>query len=132
MINFFDTNVLLYVVGPSSLKSEHAKDLIGGGGVISVQVLNEFIHVSRRKLRMDFFEIETALEFFKSSLEVVPLSIDVQLTALAIARSTNFEIFDCNLIAAAELSNCSVLLTEDLNHGQQVGRVLLQNPFKAN
>ena len=47
---FFDTNLLLYLLSEEPAKSEKAEDLIAHGGVISVQVLNEFVSVATRKL----------------------------------------------------------------------------------
>jgi len=48
---FFDTNLLLYLLSEEPAKSEKAEDLIAHGGVISVQVLNEFVSVATRNLR---------------------------------------------------------------------------------
>jgi len=131
MANFFDTNVLIYAVGQIPSKSNRAIDLVESGGVISTQVLNEFVHVCRRKLRLDFSAIEIALEHFKEFLEVVPVSLDTQLSALAIAQTTNIDIFDCNIVAAADLSGCSTLLSEDMQDGQRVRNVRIQNPFRG-
>ena len=39
--------------------------------------------------------------------------------------------YDALIVAAAELAGCDVLYTEDLNHGQRIGRVVVRNPFKA-
>jgi predicted nucleic acid-binding protein len=47
--SFFDTNVLLYVASGDSAKSDQAEKLIGDGGIISVQVLNEIANVARRR-----------------------------------------------------------------------------------
>ena len=49
---FFDTNVLLYLISGDSIKADRAEELIGAGGVISVQVLNEFASVASRKNSM--------------------------------------------------------------------------------
>ncbi|HXC12546.1 MAG TPA: hypothetical protein VNV39_06870 [Stellaceae bacterium] len=48
---FFDINLLLYLLSEEPAKSEKAEDLIAHGGVISVQVLNEFVSVATRNLR---------------------------------------------------------------------------------
>jgi predicted nucleic acid-binding protein len=47
---FFDTNVLVYVVGHRDDRTAAAEALVAGGGVVSVQVLNELAAVARRKL----------------------------------------------------------------------------------
>ena len=51
--DFFDTNVLLYLVSEDTKKADRAEALVRQGGVISVQVLNEAANVARRKMRMD-------------------------------------------------------------------------------
>ncbi len=58
---FFDTTVLVYILKKGDKKSAIAEQLLAGGGVLSVQVLNEFANVARRKLGMTWKEIEEAL-----------------------------------------------------------------------
>jgi len=57
----FDTSVLLYTLSDDALKNGIVRRLLVDGGCISVQVLNEFVNVTRRKLRMDWDEIGRAL-----------------------------------------------------------------------
>ena len=54
---FLDTNVLLYVFTADDSRNEQAASLIASGGVVSVQVLNEFVEMSRRKLRREWDEV---------------------------------------------------------------------------
>ena len=49
---FFDTNVLLYLLSEDTTKSDRAEELVANGGVISVQVLDEFAAVASAKLGM--------------------------------------------------------------------------------
>jgi predicted nucleic acid-binding protein len=49
---FFDTNVLLYLLSGDASKADRAEALVAAGGIISVQVLNEFASVASRKLGM--------------------------------------------------------------------------------
>ena len=58
---FFDTNVLVYVVGQRDERTAAAEALVAGGGVVSVQALNELASVARRKLGMTWDEIVEAL-----------------------------------------------------------------------
>src|ERR1700732_1296149 len=67
---FFDTNILVYTT-TSDAKKQRAAACLRRGGVASVQVLNEFVHVARRKLRHDWPQIEFALELFRDSLDDV-------------------------------------------------------------
>jgi predicted nucleic acid-binding protein len=61
---FFDTNLLLYLLSEEPAKSEKAEELIAHGGVISVQVLNEFVSVATRKLAMTIPKSETFSPLF--------------------------------------------------------------------
>jgi predicted nucleic acid-binding protein len=58
---FFDTNVLIYAFSTDDPRSARAEALFAEGGVIGIQVLNEFTNVTRRKLRWQWQEIEAAL-----------------------------------------------------------------------
>ena len=57
---FFDTNILVYTA-TSDARKQRAVDCLGRGGVVSAQVLNEFVHVARRKLHHDWPQVELAL-----------------------------------------------------------------------
>ncbi len=46
---FFDSNVLIYLLSDDQAKASRAEELLGRGGTISVQVLNEITNVARRK-----------------------------------------------------------------------------------
>ena len=50
---FLDTNVLVYAFSDDDSRKNDAASLIASGGVVSVQILNEFVDVARRKLRKD-------------------------------------------------------------------------------
>lgn len=128
MSKFFDTNILLYLVeyGP---KMSVAEALLQKGGIVSVQVLNEFVDVCRRKHKMNFDDISAFLAPVKATLEIVDLTVSCHERAVEIAASTNVRIYDACILAAAELAGCDVLYTEDLNNGQRIGGVTIVNPF---
>ena len=58
---FFDSNVLIYAMASGDSRRERAQQLVAQGGVISVQVLNEFIAMARRKMRMPWENVIEAL-----------------------------------------------------------------------
>jgi len=69
---------------PRIISSTVAKDLIANGGVVSVQMLNEFVNVARRKLRRDWRQIEGALDLLRRLLDPpIPLTIDLHESAIA-------------------------------------------------
>lgn len=57
-VSFFDTNVLLYLVAGDAAKADRVERALSRGGVISVQVLNEFTNVARRKMQLSWAERE--------------------------------------------------------------------------
>ena len=59
---FFDTHLLLVLLSADTAKAQRAEELVGEGGVISIQVLNEFASVAARRLRMSIAEIRECLE----------------------------------------------------------------------
>ena len=65
--DFFDTNVVLYLLSADTAKADRAEELLALGGTISVQVLNEFVAVASRKLRMPLSEIQGRATFPRSA-----------------------------------------------------------------
>lgn len=127
--SFLDSNVLLYLLEPGTRKSQRSRGLVSAGAFVSVQVLNEYSDVARRKRMLCWDDIVNSLEPIKESCVVLPVNIALHERALSIVRETNLRIFDANIVAAAELAGCDVLYTEDLNNGQRIGRVTIVNPF---
>jgi predicted nucleic acid-binding protein len=126
---FFDTNVLVYIV-TSDAKKQVAADCLRRGGVASVQVLNEFVHVARRKLRHDWPQIEFALGQFRNSLDdVVPVTLNTHMDALAFARDHSIAFYDALIVAAAIAAGCDTLFSEDMQHGRIIGGLAIVNPF---
>ncbi|WP_305663907.1 PIN domain-containing protein [Phenylobacterium sp.] len=128
---FFDANILVYLLTDDAEKASGAEALVHAGGVISVQVLNEFAHVALRKLQLPWPHIVSTLEILRSLLRVTPLTLETHLTALEIAQSHRLGIFDAQIVAAARGAGCSTLYSEDMHSGLTVGGVTLVNPFAA-
>ena len=129
---FFDTNVVLYLLSADTAKADRAEELLAAGGTISVQVLNEFAAVSRRKLHMEWPEIREALAPIRAVCRVEPLSADTHDRAIEIGERYGLSVYDSLIVAAALLAGCKTLYSEDMQHGQVMERTLtIRNPFKA-
>ena len=129
---FFDTNVLLYLLSEDAAKADRAEDLLADGGVISVQVLNEFAAVASRKLGLAWPEIREVLGTAQSLCRVEPLTMATHERGLAIAERYGFSVYDSLIVAAALLAGCGVLWTEDLQDGQHIeDQLTVKNPFAA-
>ena len=129
---FFDTNVLIYAFTSRDRRCARAEALLAEGGVIGVQVLNEFTNVARRKLRWDWPQVDSALAVIAELVEPVrPLTAGIHRHAVTLARGDALSFYDALIVAAAADADCQVLLTEDLQHGRKFGDVTIQNPFLA-
>jgi predicted nucleic acid-binding protein len=128
---FFDTNILVYVVGEKDMRTDKAEALVAGGGVISVQVLNEFANVSRKRLRMSWEDIGEALAAIRVLCpSPLPLTIDTHDAGRRIAAKYGFSMFDGLIAASALEAECDTLYSEDLQDGQVIeGRLTVRNPF---
>ena len=131
MSPFFDTNVLLYAVRLEDPRAERARLLLGDGGIISVQALNEFTSVARRKLGQPWGEIKEKLGAVRALCEVKPLTVATHQRALALAERYGYQIYDALQLASALENGCSILYTEDLQHGQQIEGLTIRNPFET-
>ncbi len=126
---FFDTNILVYIA-TSDPKKQLAADCLGRGGVASVQVLNEFVHVARRKLRHDWPQIEFALGLFRAALDdIVSVPLNTHTGAVLLAREHSLSFYDALIAAAAIEAGCDTLFTEDMQHGRKFGGLTIVNPF---
>ncbi len=128
---FIDTNVLLYLFSADAAKADRAEQAVGAGGVISVQVLNEFASVATRKLSMSIAEAQEALAVIRANCTVVPLTEQTHDLGMALAADHALSIYDAMILAAALQAGCSDLLSEDMQHSQRIaGRLTIRNPFR--
>ena len=106
--------------------------MIGDGGMISVQVLNEITNVARRKMGMSWTETHTFLSLVRSLLPVQPLTIDVHETGLALAERYGLSIYDAMIAASALHADCDTLWSEDMQDGMVLDdRIRIVNPSRT-
>ena len=130
--SFFDTNVLLYIASGDLTKADRAEELIGAGGTISVQVLNEIANVARRKMAMSWTDTRAFLSMIRGLLPVEPVTIDVHETGLALAERPGLSIYDAMIAASALHADCDTLWSEDMRDGIVLdNRLRIVNPFRA-
>jgi predicted nucleic acid-binding protein len=127
--SFFDTNVLLYLLSKDVTKADRAEVLLVSGGVVSVQVLNEFASVASRKLVMTISEIREILSTIRALCLVRPLDIETHELGLDMAERYGFSIYDGLIVAAAVRAGCKILYTEDLQQEQAIDQLTIRNPF---
>lgn len=129
---FFDSNVLIYAFTQAGEKTQQARLLISEGGAVSVHVLNETANVLRRKFKTPWQHIGQIID---SILENCPgpltLSLEMHRSALRICERYGYSVYDGLVIAAALEARCSILYSEDMQHGQTVESLRIVNPFRA-
>jgi predicted nucleic acid-binding protein len=127
---FFDTSVLIYAIAGDDGRSAQAESLLAAGGNLSVQVLNEFAAVARRKLNMSWKEISEALGAVRVLCEPPgPLTIAIHDAAVRIAEFYGYHIYDSLILAAALDAKCNLLYSDDMQDGQTIDSLTIRNPF---
>jgi len=134
---FLDTNILIYSVDQASpAKQIRARRLVTDSatskrGVISYQVVQEFVNVALRKfqgivLRPD---LDSFLQGVLFPMMAVPSSPWLFLDALRFYDASSLSWYDAMIVAAALQGNCKVLYSEDMQHGRRFGDLVVENPF---
>ncbi len=127
---FFDTNVILYAFRRGHTHGPVAETLLAAGGALSVQVLNEFVAVARRKLGKSWEEVRRAFDILRVFCpEPVPLTVETHERAVQIAERFGYSMFHSLIIAAALHVGASTLYTEDMQDGQAIDGLTIRNPF---
>lgn len=128
---FFDTNVVLYLLSGDAKKADRAETALAVGGILSVQVLNEFAAVATRKIGMPLEEVREVLATVRTVCQVVPIIEATHDKGIAIADRYGLSIYDATIVAAALLAECKILLSEDMQDGQIIDDCLeIRNPFR--
>ena len=127
---FFDNNILICAAVKNDPRSKRSEQLLAVGGVISLQILNEFVSVARGKYQMSWQALKIALQWIRFLCpEVVPVKIETHEAAVKIAQRYGYRIYDSLIIASALGANCQVLYSEDLQDGQEIDGLTIRNPF---
>lgn len=127
---FFDTNVLICFATTDDAKSAVSERIMRGGGIVSVQVLNEFANVMRRKCQLPWSDVTTGLRSIRAICSVVPLTLATHELAIAISGRHQLNVYDAMIVAAAQLAGCTTLYSEDMHHGLVIDGVTITDPFR--
>ena len=133
---FLDTNVLVYVfdddAGPKQERAQSIlADAASGGHVVSTQVLQEFFVVATRKLERPL-KHEDAADAVAALARLPVANLDAASVLAAIDRVGRhaLSLWDALIVQAAVESGCTRLLTEDLQDGQVIDGVRVEDPFR--
>jgi predicted nucleic acid-binding protein len=138
--DFLDSNVFIYTIdvdAPSD-KRRVAVDLVQRAlvdrtAVISWQVVQETLHVAAHKFKsvVSNADRQDLLQHVLQPLWTVQPDAALYAEALRLQARAGFAFYDSLIVAAALHAGCRRLLTEDLQHGQLIGKLRIENPFRA-
>jgi predicted nucleic acid-binding protein len=128
--DFFDSNVLLYLVSNEPIKRQRTAELLANGGTLSVQVLDEFAAVATRKLGRSMHETRAKLADIRQVCTVRVADLRTHERGLDIAERYKFSIYDSMLLASALEAGCRTFYSEDLHHDQRIEGLTIRNPFR--
>ena len=132
---FLDTNILVYAQDQDSpMKRRRSREVIAalaqsGTGVISTQVLQEFYVTVTRKLGVAPLAAKRVLQTF-TIFEIVQTSPDLIERAIDCSVLNTISFWDALIVAAAASSGCAIVYSEDLNPGQTIQGVRVENPMR--
>ena len=133
---FIDTNILLYSMDEFDLaKREKCRFLLKSAikefqGVISTQVMQEFYVAATKKLGADALAVKDILHSFRR-FETVVITPEIIKDAIDCSLINRLSFWDSLIVVAAESARCEKLWTEDLNDGQIIRGVRVENPLKS-
>lgn len=133
--SFFDTNILIYTDDKTSPEKQTlAIQLLedgwnSGNIVLSTQVLQEYFAASTRKLGVSPETAQRKIELL-AHLDIVSIEHSDIVRAIELHRLHRFSFWDSLIIRMAQKTSCTILYSEDMQHGQQIGGARIVNPFK--
>ena len=134
-MRFVDTNLLLYRVSgdpAEARKRRVAEEILRCDDLaLSVQVFQEFYVQATRVGREGALRHEEALALVRSWKRYPVQEMTLELVEAAFAAKERWKIsyWDAAIVEAARALGCEVLLSEDLNDGQDFDGVRVSNPF---
>ena len=136
MICFFDTNILVYCmdaadpVRQAKAIERWARACEQDTVVLSAQVLQEFYAITTRKLQPPLSATEAQLQVERlACFEVVGHSAASVIEATRLAQRYQLQWWDALILEAALRAQADVLVSEDGQHGQRFGKLMVENPF---
>ena len=135
--SFLDTNILIYQMDNREIvKQKKSRELVRAlvqrhEAVISTQILQEFYVACTAKLKVKPVLVKGMIHGFQN-MEVVTIGSDLINEAIDTSIQYQISFWDSLVVVSAESAKCQYLVTEDLNEGQVIRNVKIQNPMKSN
>lgn len=130
VLEFADTNIVVYAVGRHSAQRTQAMAILAESVTVSSQVINETVNVLARKQNVDLGIAHEVAENLLEICQVVAVDSQTIRKAISLVRRYQLSHWDSLIVAAALLSGCGTLYSQDMQHGQVFERQLkVVNPF---
>ena len=135
--DFLDTNVFVYMLDQTDdLKRRRAEQLVrrgieAGTGRISYQVVQETLNVVTRQLGFSPSDSRTLLADVMAPLWTVHPGRELYERGLALRDRYGFSFYDSMIVAGALEAGCVRLYSEDLQHGQRIQSLTIEDPFRV-
>jgi predicted nucleic acid-binding protein len=135
---FIDTNVFIYQLDTRDAR-KHAiaerivsEALAAENACVSFQVIQECLNTMLRKaeITLDAAATRAYLDTVLAPLHRVASSLELYRKALDLQQRWKFSFYDSLIVAAALQAGCKRLLSEDLQHGQRIESLRIENPFR--
>ena len=135
---FLDTNVLVYTFDDRApAKQQRARQLVAEAlatrrGLVSTQVVQEFLNVARSRFERPLTPDDCRAYLagvLRPLCEVFP-TLALYESALDLAERWRYAFYDSLILAAALEAGCEVLYSEDLQDGQRIGDLRIEDPFR--
>ena len=134
---FIDTNIFICSFDPRNrYKQKKAQEIIDqavktGQGMISYQVVQEFLNVALRKFSVPL-SAQDCLVYLEQILrplcEVYP-TFELYKDALLIQAEIKISFYDALMVVSSIHGGCHLIYSEDLQHGLKISGLHIENPF---
>ncbi len=132
---FVDTNILIYAHDlDAKAKHEIAKEVLLGlwssrTGVLSMQVLQEFYVNATRKISSPLSKKAARGVVNSYAIWCVDTAVEDISMAFQIEDEARINFWDALILAAARKAGAVRIISEDLNAGQRIAGIGIENPF---
>lgn len=128
---FVDSNIWLYAfMDSTSTKRHKALQLIDNSEIIlSTQVINEVCSNLLRKANYTELEVQQTLKNFQVRYSILNVTCDIIQQASVLRAACCMSYWDSLIIATAVDARCAIVYSEDMQNGQRIGDLTIQNPF---
>ena len=132
-----DTDILIYAECPADIEGRHEialkimRELTKGGSLVPMQVLGEFMNVCRKRRLFSPIEAARKITDYATVFLVPPAQLGDLTAAAELSERHKIQFFDALILAVARRAGATVLLSEDMQDGAEIGGVRIVDPFAA-